>query len=107
MGNAPAGAMSSPYCQGGEFSEMIKNSNYFKDATFNTEQKPEIKKSEFLETGKILEQEKAKIQEIVFQPGIKNEFLKLLMKIDLEVVSVSDSLIEFKFQEHVLRIYPQ
>ena len=113
MGNAPPGAMSSPYCQGGEMSEMLKKSEYFKDAIFNTEQKVEnmsdIKKSEFLESGRILEQEKAKEQEtpsIVFQPGIKNEMLTILMENKLEINSVSDTKIEFTYNGGKFLILP-
>jgi hypothetical protein len=117
MSNAPPGAMSSPYCQGGEMSEMLKKSDYFKDASFNTEQKVEnmsdIKKSEFLESGKILNQEKSKEQEIperdpgiVFQPGIKNEMMKLLMDNKLEINSVSDTKIEFTYNGEKFLILP-
>jgi hypothetical protein len=109
--------MSSPYCQGGEMAEMLKKSDYFKDAAFNTEQKVEnmsdIKKSDFLESGRILEQEKAKEQEIpailpaiVFQPGIKNEMMKLLMDNKLEICSVSDTSIEFTYNGKKMLILP-
>ena len=119
MGNAPPDAMSSPYCQGGELSDLIKNSNYFKDATFNTEQKFEdLSDSKKIE---ILEAEKKKIEEAakavsepipailpatVFQPSIKNCMLKILMDNKIDIDSVSDTKIEFTFAGSKFLILP-
>lgn len=117
MAKAPPGAMSSPYNQGGEFSEMLKSSAYFKDATYNMEQKfcdlSDEKKAE------ILAQEQAAkadvpaqastpaIPVLKFTPEKKNELVKTLVGQGAEIVSVNDEMICVKMCGQPVTIRPE
>ena len=123
MADAPRGAMSSPYCQGDSMKELVKSTEYFKDATFNTEQKvenmSEAKQQEFLEQENKTKQETQKIvvdkpvpneavsdPAVVFQQGIKSEMMKLLMDNKIEINNVSDTRIEFTYNGGKFLILP-
>jgi hypothetical protein len=111
MAKAPEGAMSSPYNQGGELSEMLKRTSYFKDATFNTEQKFEDLSKE--RQAEILaaraKEEAAKtipIQVKKFTPEKKNELVRMFMEQKAILVTVTDEKIVVELNGANLEILP-
>jgi hypothetical protein len=112
MAKAPEGAMSSPYNQGGEFSDMLKKTTYFKDASFNTEQKvgdlsPE--KQAEIHNECLAAQAKAEAVPAParkFTPEKKNELVKLFMGQNANLVSVTDEKIIVELNGSSIELLP-
>ena len=109
MAKPPPGAMSSPWGENGEMSQMLKDTSYFKDAQFNTDgKKADAPKPPQVVTPPIpaLFQEKVVTAnpQLGFDNDTKMELVRLLMSNNINAVNMNETEITFTYKNGLYKV---
>lgn len=100
MAKPPPGAMSSPWGENGEMSTMLKNTNYFKDAQFNTTPK----QAESPQMSPFNDKQAEATAGKGFDQATKKALINLLMDNNIDAVNITDSDITFKYKGGLFKV---